>query len=211
MYQWRESRREEDERVHYDYDMVWSESPIDSYNFDDKSKVNPANTWPFQTQNQEASCVTLGKYRLSSAQVSRLGRTRTKTVDLTEGGDVAVSQTEGAMGDHGFAAFEVRGNYLYSSAMEPANHQPHIGQYRVKFEYEECGPTTIIAQQIVDPNDEGSNTTFRKWNPDKPNVPFGESTDAIADDLNRNVLCCYICMCVDCCLNVAFEEVVDCA
>lgn len=82
----------------------------------------------------------------------------------------------------------------------------HIGQYRVKFSHSTCGTTTVFAQQMQDEDDV---FTFRKWNPEKINVPFKESTDADDDSTCTNPLCCYICLCVNCCFNVMFEEVVD--
>jgi hypothetical protein len=82
----------------------------------------------------------------------------------------------------------------------------HVGQMRVCFEYDKCGSTTIIAQQMQDDDEV---FTFRKWNPDKINVPFSESTDAEGDNMCTNPCCCYICLLVNCCFNVMFEEVVD--
>lgn len=58
-------------------------------------------------------------------------------------------------------------------------------------------------------NDEGQHT-FRKWNPEKIRVPYGQMTDADNVDSMGNWMCCYICNCVDMCMNTAFEEVVDC-
>ena len=63
-----------------------------------------------------------------------------------------------------------------------------------------------MAQQIQDNEDV---PTFRKWNPEKKFVTYGQSTDADADTTCGNPLCCYICMCVNCCMNTMFEEVVD--
>ena len=75
------------------------------------------------------------------------------------------------------------------------------------FEYDTCGAATIIGQQIQ--NDEGQ-TTFRKWNPEKIRVPYGQSTDA--DNSSTSCLaCCYICWCIDKCFSTVLEEVVDCA
>lgn len=94
---------------------------------------------------------------------------------------------------------------LFSSTDDNDNEGEHVGQYRIKFHYNECGEATIMAQQIQD--DEGV-YTFRKWNPDKKNVPFGTSTDAEQDTV-CSPMCCYICMCVNCLMNSLFEEVVD--
>lgn len=58
-------------------------------------------------------------------------------------------------------------------------------------------------------NEEGQHT-FRKWNPEKVRVPYGQSTDADSSETAGNWMCCYICNCVDMTFNAAFEEVVDC-
>ena len=63
-----------------------------------------------------------------------------------------------------------------------------------------------MAQQV---QDDDSVYTFRKWNPEKKMVPYGDSTDAEMDQACGSVACCYICMCVNCMMNVMFEEVVD--
>lgn len=49
------------------------------------------------------------------------------------------------MGNASFAPFEARGIYLVSSTSDNSEKAPHIGQYRVTFEYDLCGPATIIA------------------------------------------------------------------
>ena len=43
------------------------------------------------------------------------------------------------MKNNGFSEFEVRGNYLYASTSDNSKKQEHIGQYRVRFEYDKCG------------------------------------------------------------------------
>jgi hypothetical protein len=64
----------------------------------------------------------------------------------------------------------------------------------------------VLAQQVRD--DDGV-WLFRKWNPDKINVPYGQSTDAEADSTLGSNLFCYICAAVNCCMNMAFEEVIN--
>lgn len=151
--------------------------------------------------------MSLGKYRLRADQILRLGRGQTKKVTLEEESSIAISQSSQKMSGTGFAPFQQRGVFLVSSASQQNfDDAPHVGQYRVTFEYDTCGPVTIIAQQVM--NEEGQNT-FRKWNPEKIRVPYGQSTDADSGASYGNPLCCYICMCVDCMCSAAFEEVVD--
>lgn len=52
--------------------------------------------------------------------------------------------------------------------------------------------------------------TFRKWNPNKINVPFGVETDANEDEDWSSCCCCApLCQFVNSIMNVAFEEVID--
>jgi len=71
---------------------------------------------------------------------------------------------------HGFSEFQTRGNYLVSSCVDNSQQGEHVGQMKVSFDFARCGVTTIIAQQMQDDEEV---YTFRKWNPDKINVPYG--------------------------------------
>ena len=82
----------------------------------------------------------------------------------------------------------------------------HVGQYRIKFHYCPCSNATIMAQQVQDNEEQ---YTFRKWNPQKKNVPYGQSTDGEADSTCGNPILCWICLLVNCIFNAMFEEVVD--
>ena len=77
---------------------------------------------------------------------------------------------------------------------------------RVTFKYNQCGETSIMAQQIKDP--EGG-YTFRKWNPLKENVPFEDHTDAEPDQSRGPLLFCYMCEIVSWCFGTLFEEAID--
>ena len=82
------------------------------------------------------------------------------------------------MHDCGFEPFVLKDGYFYSSVQKGQLQTPHLGQYRVKVTYSKCGTASVIAQQI---KDHDGNWTFRKWNPVKKTVPYGQSTDADAD------------------------------
>ena len=40
-------------------------------------------------------------------------------------------------------------------------------------------------------------------------MPIGDKTDQEADETCFGLLCCYLCMCVNTCFRVVFEEVID--
>lgn len=85
--------------------------------------------------------------------------------------------------------------------------EPHVGQLRVFFEYDRCSSATVIAQQVFD--EQSSEFTFRKWNPEKLMVPTSEKTDQESEETLCGPLFCYMCMCVAGCFNTVLEEVVD--
>ena len=209
MYQIKENITEHKEgdqiRTEYSYEEGWYETPIDSSNFDNKEMQNPSNTWPFKSETLPAQNVTMGKYRLNAAQIAMLGK-REESVSWEDDGETAINNTADVMTEAGFAAFQMRGNYLYSSTDDNEEVGAHVGQYRIKFHYCPCSTVTIMAQQVQDDEDQ---YTFRKWNPEKKMVPYGQSTDGEQDSTCGNPLCCYICLCVNCLFNTMFEEVVD--
>jgi len=49
------------------------------------------------------------------------------------------------MQSQGFEPFKAIGHYLISSTSDNSLETAHIGQYRVTFEYDTCGQTTIIS------------------------------------------------------------------
>lgn len=117
-----------------------------------------------------------------------------------------IESTRGTMEFEGFPAFEQSNEYFYSSATQ-ATSAPHVGQYRVSFHYSPCGPATIIAQQIVD--EESDNFTFRKWNQEKRNVPYGQNV--VPDDsvgVSHPALC-YMSTCVNHCFDFLIQPVID--
>ena len=147
----------------------------------------------------------MGKFRLNATQVAMLGK-RDENYEWDDEGEAAISNTAGTMAESGFSQLIMRGNYFVSSTDDNDEVGEHVGQYRIKFHYNTCGAATIMAQQVMDNEDVH---TFRKWNPEKKMVPYGQSTDADADTTCGNPCCCYICMCVNCLFNAVWEEVVD--
>ena len=63
-----------------------------------------------------------------------------------------------------------------------------------------------MAQQVQDNDDI---YTFRKWNPDKKMVPFGQSTDEDADSTCGPATLGYTCLRVNDLARHEFDEVVD--
>ena len=87
----------------------------------------------------------------------------------------------------GYTAFKTNGQYLLSSASVNGDKpkkkmsresikNPQIGTIRVFFEYDICGPATVIAQQVTD--DKGK-VTFRRWDVDQ------EDSSELLDDKSK--------------------------
>ena len=78
MYQWKENKTERtnDGRTTttYDYERGWFEYPISSAGFYERNKQNPTNDWPFRSSTITANKVTMGKFKLSQSQISKLGK-----------------------------------------------------------------------------------------------------------------------------------------
>ena len=107
----------------------------------------------------------------------------------------------------GFRSFKPQGDYLVSSAHNDSYGDGiHYGQYRVKFEWSPCDIVTVVAQQIE--SNKGFRT-FRKWNPKKISVPYGQETGADNDRTYCNPICCCVCIVVSYFMDSIFEEVVD--
>lgn len=213
MYQWKETQTKEKEGdtevTHYHYHMAWLEKPEDSGKFHEAhNHRNPNNRWPFYSSTVEANNITLGGFRLDYNQIKVLGKTSTE-LTWEDSGAQAIKMTSENMQQCGFSQFEYRAGSLYASACPEKNNQGgfnNIGDYRVRFSYNKCGETSVLAQQIKD--DDGR-WTFRKWNPNKLNVPFGQSTDAEADSTWGPAYLCYVCLLVNWMFKAMFEEVVN--
>jgi hypothetical protein len=111
----------------------------------DSHHLNPTVIWPFSPQTFEANNVKLGGFRLNPIQCSRLGKTETP-YEWTDQGAAAIQKTASKMCETGFEPFVYRDGYFYSSAVRGGSaSSPHIGQYRVRFDYCKCGPVSVIA------------------------------------------------------------------
>ena len=178
MYQWFE--RTETQEINGEmqtvitYDKDWFEYPIDSQKFARPENVsNPTQSWPYKSKTYEAKNVTMGMFRLNEDQIARLGETE-NVLQLRNDGSQIVMNTWQTMNEAKFKPFTLRGSYFYSSVKQKASNEAHIGQYRVQFSYDACGPATIIGQQITDEEDM---YTFRRWSQEKKYLPFGQRVD----------------------------------
>ena len=79
-----------------------------------------------------------------------------------------------------------------------------IGDIRISWEFVPCENITIMAQQM---ENEEREFTFRQWNPNRQNVPWGEENGSSVDPSCPTA--CICCFCVEMCFKGIFQEVVD--
>ena len=112
------------------------------------------------------------------------------------------------MTNNGFGTFKPKGHHLISNANNNEKDTPHIGQFRVTFEYDKCSEATIIAMQVESQEKASHDFSFEKWMPN------------IASTLNQPVskdqeepfcgpMFCYLCMCVNGLFSLLWEEAID--
>ena len=128
----------------YKYEKVWLPYVVDSKFFNDRTKQNPINFWPFKSKQITAQNIQLGKYNLNQSQIARLGSKDEKYQWFDEG-KKTIKKTEDIMSRSGFSPFVLRGDYLMSSTATNGYSEDHVGQFRVKFHYNKCGSATVIA------------------------------------------------------------------
>ena len=63
----------------------------------------------------------------------------------------------------GFSEFQPKGHYLIASENKNEIDSLHVGKIRVSFEYDRCGPATIIAKQITRTCGDRPEFTFKCW------------------------------------------------
>ena len=100
MFQWKETettKKRNDETVtEYTYSQGWFDTRIDSSTFQEGGHDNPGNAWPFETVTQSAQNVTMGKFRLNSGQVAKLGQ-RDEDYEWEDEGENAIAMTADAL------------------------------------------------------------------------------------------------------------------
>ena len=147
-YQWKEKKNTTKtklsngnfkETISYDYNQVWSDSPIDSSSFNARSYRNPP--MPYRTNTFNAGEVTLGAYSLSPELVALYS-------NFTELPLTAAQIKSLPKAAH--ASLVGNGLYIGDDATEP-----QIGDTRISYQAVTPGPTSIIALQSGD--------SFKAW------------------------------------------------
>lgn len=104
MYQWTETshKNEGSDTYTYTYSQGWYPYKVDSSIFHESGHENPSVEWPYKSNTINAQHVSLGQYKLTASQISRLGHSRDTNCDLSEDQVQATAET---MERHGFSQF----------------------------------------------------------------------------------------------------------
>lgn len=86
-----------------------------------------------------------GKFKLNPVQCASLGAMNTQ-YHWGDNGRSAIEATQKIMQKSGMSEFKLRGADFVASTHDNDIVEPHVGQYRVRFHYNACGPATIMAQ-----------------------------------------------------------------
>ncbi len=130
VYQWEEeSHTDEDDNTTYTYNKVWSETLIDSSNFNKSGHENPTSV-AYSSAGYLSTDVKVGAFSLNDSQISSLS-TNKEYNQLTP--DVAEP-----------LGMTVNGNY-YTTSQDVNN--PQIGDLRVSFKYNDSTDISVLAVQ----------------------------------------------------------------
>ena len=176
MYQWQEHKKERTEKkfgggtqtvTTYTYDRTWSSQPIDSANFREHDKVNPAEM-PYHSETFTAHDVTLGAYRLTPSLLGQFDAWRSLAVGPASATaapagpeatatppPAATPQVKGLQPrDGGYYlprsawAAAAGGAAAASSPADVAMGGPQVGDVRIRFDVVRPGPVSVISRQV---------------------------------------------------------------
>ncbi|HEX4621978.1 MAG TPA: TMEM43 family protein, partial [Myxococcaceae bacterium] len=144
MYQWKENRRSETRKklgggeetvTTYSYEKAWVDHLLDSGRYKETGHDNPGSM-KYESKKLEASNVTLGAYRLSGEQISKIGGAAT----LEVGSDAPLENAP--------RRAKVKADGVVYVGESPDT--PRIGDERISFRVVKPGPLSVIGQQTGD-------------------------------------------------------------
>lgn len=133
MYQWQEKKEENNKKVTYTYEKVWSQEIIDSSRtFHDSNHQNPSD-FPFKSSVFCAPNVTLGKFRIPNEILTMLD-TKTKMMQIPKSATIP-------------SGYQISGDYI-TNAKDLIS--PNIGDVRTSYFYNNSSDVSIAAKQVND-------------------------------------------------------------
>ena len=127
VYQWEETEVSDDDGTSYNYEKGWHEGLIDSSSFHENGHNNPSSV-DFNSDSKFAEKVTLGNFKLSSAQIEQM------EANKNLGASEAKTIPEG---------YKASGDYVTNSANLSS---PQIGDVRITWKYNDWKEVSIIAK-----------------------------------------------------------------
>ena len=68
-----------------------------------------------------------------------------------------------------------------------------VGDMRIKYSFVPCGPATVVAQQMENPNKHITPYIFRQWTPENTHAMWGEDNGSSTDaSCPTTCICCWI-------------------
>jgi hypothetical protein len=128
----------------------------------------------------KANDVKVGGYYLSSHQCDRLGSTGVRENWDGDHGEAQKAKVVNRLNDKktgDFKGFKECGDFLMSTCTDEEIGSTHIGSFRVQVRYAPCRNVSLVSQQVYD--EKSDRWTFRKWNPKKKEIPFGEDNTQV--------------------------------
>ena len=96
----------------------------------------------------------LGEYELEQMHINRLGLTRSNQIYWNESDKNILQRASSNLVSAGYSKLQTKGPYLVSdycknkeiNDVNAGEDSQHVGQIRVSFMYDSCGPATVIAR-----------------------------------------------------------------
>jgi hypothetical protein len=145
VYQLLESKTTSKSSTRYYYNLGWSDTHMNSGNFNKVERRNANNNVKFISTSQTllANSVTLGEFNLNESQIERMKYFRTLKLPIET---VSATQVQNKASELSWAPqITVVGDCLYYRQY-PDNDT--INDIRVTYDYVPCGPFTVIAKQM---------------------------------------------------------------
>jgi len=138
IFQWKEKREKNGDKINYTYNKIWSDRLIDSADFHTRQGHENGASRKYESGVTIADKVTLGAFRLPESLIRKYGHF--SRLALT-GEDIQNSPETRRPG------IKLQDGALYYSAHGATHQTARIGDEKIMFEVAKTGPASVIARQ----------------------------------------------------------------
>ena len=133
MYQWKETKKTDDDKTTYTYEKIWSSSHIDSSGFDQISGHENPSELIYESDTYAVSEVDLGAYHVRDLFISKMSGSQSI-------GAIDESQLDQKM--------TVEGNTIFVDTSGSGTlTKPNIGDYKIVFTYTPSAEYTVLGKK----------------------------------------------------------------